>query len=88
MFAGRNGSPELCRSFSWAPRLLDCSRQLMSVSDIEKSFFVTGQGSDSDFTGGAAGFEVATTLLTTAAMQNGWYVDLCPRSTCELCLQE
>mmetsp|Transcript_61052 Transcript_61052/g.133698 ORF Transcript_61052/g.133698 Transcript_61052/m.133698 type:complete len:469 (+) Transcript_61052:1-1407(+) len=84
MFAGPNGSPELCRSFSWAPRLLDCSRQLMSVSDIEKSFFVTGQGSDSDFTGGAAGFEVATTLLTTAAMQNGWYVDLCPRSTCEI----
>lgn len=75
---------ELARSL--ASKLLDCSQQLIAQCDIERSFLLAGQGADTDFTGGAAGFEVASTFLSAAARGKGWNIDLASRSTCDPCL--
>ena len=57
-------SSEWARAFAWPFTLLDSASQLLCESTIDRSVFVKGAGSDSDFSGGAAGWEVAADLLT------------------------
>ena len=78
----------LAKRFDWASVLLTCSQQLMPDSYISTSLFLKGQGSDSDFSGGAAGWEVASHFLEAAARKKGWEINLAPLSTCESCLHK
>ena len=72
--------------FCWAGMLLDCARQMMSDAVLERSVLFQGRGTDSDFSGGAAGWETACHFINAAANVRGWQVDLAPRTVCDPCL--
>ena len=72
----------VCQAFEWPLRLIRCAQQLLAPSAIERSMLLSAQGSDSDFSGGAAGWEAAAGFLTSAAACRCYNVDLGSRSVC------
>ena len=77
----------LSRAFQWASRVIQRARQYMSDPVPERSVMIQGQGTDSDFTAKAAGWEAACCFLQAAGHAQGWEVNLEPWSTCEPQLQ-
>ena len=69
-------------AFEWPRRVIKCAQQCLATSTIDRSAFLLGQGSDSDFSGGAAGWEVASDNLAAEAADWCYEVDLGTRSTC------
>ena len=59
--------------------------QILSPGQLQNTLLCQLQGSDSDFTGGAAAWEHASHMLEVAAANLGLQVHLQPRSICESC---
>ena len=72
----------LFKAFQWPVRLFQCAQQLLAPSTIDKSVLLSGQGSDSDFSGGAAGWEAAAEFLSAAGKRWCYNIDIQSRSAC------
>ena len=57
----------------------------MAASTIAKSSLMTGGGTDTEFSGGAAGWEVASQCLEAAFAGHGFEPKLRPLAACDLC---
>jgi len=77
-------STRLAHRFGWADTLLNCACQFLHPAAIESSLLFTGGGTDSEFTGGAAGWECACDFIKAATVARGWpQAALDPQSICD-----
>ena len=80
-------SLKLLRAFRWATNTLKILLQLCGQTSVQGSLLTQTGGSDSDFTGGAAGWEVAADMIGAASgnMPEIGGVNLTPCSVCAAC---
>lgn len=69
-------------AFSWADAIVTYAEQWLSPTQIGQSLLCSGGGTDSDFTGGAAGWEAAALMLSAAGNRRGYDVKLGCCSAC------
>ena len=77
----------LAHRYQWADLCLSSLICALSESAVRRSLLCSGQGTDSDFTGGAAGWELAAHCLEEAASKKGLTARLQPQSVCATLLQ-
>lgn len=78
-----NSREEVAKRFEWADILLLTGRQRLSDTGVRRSLLCSTQGSDSDFTGGAAAWECASQFLQVAGAKQGFHVHLEAKTICE-----
>ena len=59
-------SLKVTRAFRWAANTLRIVLQVCGLSTVQDSLLTQSAGSDSDFSGGAAGWEVAADMISAA----------------------
>lgn len=77
----------LAARFKWAQIVVRSLVQVLAPAQLERTLLCHLQGSDSDFTGGAAAWEHASQMLEAAASEYGLPCQLQPRSVCEACFR-
>ena len=78
-------SSRLAHRFAWADVVLHTLRLSLGDSVLRRSALCNSEGSDSDFTGGAASWEHASDMLCAAASRSqppALLLDLAPRTFC------
>lgn len=78
---------QVASRFDWPVWVILCCKQLLGDTNIRDSLLCNGTGTDSDFSGGAGGWEAAAHMLEQAALRHGLAAQLSPQSTCDLFLQ-
>ena len=73
----------LKRQFEWAFVLQDAARSILGEASIRRSLLVEGPGFDTEFSGGAAGWEVAAGFARAAFAAGGFPTSSKSLSACE-----
>lgn len=73
----------LAARFMWARVLVRCLVQLLGSNHVQRTLLCQCQGTDTDFSGGAAAWEQAAAMLEAAGAESGLEFQLKPRSICE-----
>ena len=74
-------------AFTWAHKVCMVCRQNFSDSTLHRSLLCQSPGTDSEFSGGAGGWEVAALCLETAFRAKGVPASLGPLATCDTRIQ-
>ena len=76
-------SEALVERFQWADVACRCLLQTMGHTRVCQSILCNSQGSDSDFTGGAAAWECAAQMIEAAGRRLTLPIDLTTRTACD-----
>ena len=73
----------IAESFGWAKAVRLAAEQSLAACNIERSLLLQGPGTDTEFSGGASGWEVAAQCLGSAFLAHGYQTRIHPLSACE-----
>lgn len=73
----------LAQRFGWARIVVRCLLQLCGENHLRQTLLCNSGGSDTDFSGGAAAWEHAASMLDSAGFEMGLGIDVRPRATCD-----
>ena len=65
----RSAAFGVVRAFNWAQNTLRCLLQVLGIPALQDSLLTQTGGSDSDFSGGAGGWEVASDMISAACAE-------------------
>lgn len=78
-----SGPASVGGAFQWSKAVRLAAEQSIAGCMIQRSALLAGPGTDTEFSGGACGWETAAKCLSASFLEHGYHACLSPLSACE-----